>query len=123
MSIIIWKRAKQQQLLAELRGFWSEDIWDMRNSPVRTGLTPVARQRYLYFECRAQTINGELKYACWKKFSEGSWRTTSETTMVHRLDTTHHGFKGVSNSLRPICGQCGPTMSRVQKRYSRKQTS
>ncbi len=81
----MWKRAKQQRLLAELRGFWSEDIWDMRNSPVRTGLTPVARQRYLYFECKSKTINNELKYACWKKFSEGSWRTTSETTMVHRL--------------------------------------
>lgn len=85
MSPTIWKRAKQQRLLAELRGFWSEDIWDMRNSPVRTGLTPVARQRYLYFECKSKTINNELKYACWKKFSEGSWRTTSETTMVHRL--------------------------------------
>jgi integrase/recombinase XerD len=85
MSPILWKRAKQRRLLAELRGFWSEDIWDMRNSPVRTGLTPVARQRYLYFECKSQTINDELKYACWKKFSEGSWRTTSETTMVHRL--------------------------------------
>ena len=81
----MWKRAKQQRLLAELRGFWSGDIWDMRNSPVRTGLTPVARQRYLYFECKSKTINNELKYACWKKFSEGSWRTTSETTMVHRL--------------------------------------
>ena len=81
----MWKRAKQQRLLAELRGFWSEDIWDMRSSPVRTGLTPVARQRYLYFECKSKTINNELKYACWKKFSEGSWRTTSETTMVHRL--------------------------------------
>jgi len=85
VSPTIWKRAKQQRLLAELRGFWSEDIWDMRNSPVRTGLTPVARQRYLYFECKSKTINNELKYACWKKFSEGSWRTTSETTMVHRL--------------------------------------
>ena len=85
MSPTMWKCAKQQRLLAELRGFWSEDIWDMRNSPVRTGLTPVARQRYLYFECKSKTINNELKYACWKKFSEGSWRTTSETTMVHRL--------------------------------------
>ena len=85
MTAIIWKRAKQQRLLAELRGFWSEDIWDMRNSPVRSGLTPVARQRYLFFECKSQTINNELKYACWKKFSEGSWRTTSRTTLVHRL--------------------------------------
>jgi integrase/recombinase XerD len=80
-----WRRAKQQRLLAELRGFWSEDIWDMRQSPVRTGLSPVARQRYLYFECKSQSINGELKYACWKKFSDGGWRTTSESTKVHLM--------------------------------------
>jgi hypothetical protein len=80
-----WRRAKQQRLLAELRGFWSEDIWDMRQSPVRTGLSPLARQRYLYFECKSQSINGELKYACWKKFSDGGWRTTSESTKVHLM--------------------------------------
>jgi len=80
-----WRRAKQQRLLAELRGFWSEDIWDMRQSPVRSGLSPLARQRYLYFECKSQSINGELKYACWKKFSDGGWRTTSESTKVHLM--------------------------------------
>jgi integrase/recombinase XerD len=81
----LWKRAKQQRLFAELQGFWREDIWDMRNSPVKAGLTPVARQRYLYFECKFQAINNELKYACWKKFSEGGWRTTATSTLVHRL--------------------------------------
>ena len=85
MKTTIWSRAKQQRLVAELQGFWREDIWDMRNSPVKAGLTPVARQRYLYFECKSQTINNELKYACWKKFSEGGWRTTATSTMVHRL--------------------------------------
>ena len=35
-------------------------------------------------------------------------------------DTTRPGSKSVSSSLRPICVQCGPTMSRVQNRYSRK---
>jgi hypothetical protein len=81
----LWKRAKQQRLFAELQGFWRENIWDMRNSPVKAGLTPVARQRYLYFECKFQAINNELKYACWKKFSEGGWRTTATSTLVHRL--------------------------------------
>jgi integrase/recombinase XerD len=81
----LWKRTKQQRLFAELQGFWREDIWDMRNSPVKAGLTPVARQRYLYFECKSQTINNEVKYACWKKFSEGGWRTTATSTLVHRL--------------------------------------
>jgi integrase len=80
-----WSPAKQQRLLAEIRGFWNEDIWDMHHSPVRAGLTPSARQRYLCFECKSQGINGELKYACWKKFSDGGWRSTQELSKVHRL--------------------------------------
>jgi integrase len=80
-----WSRAKQQRLLAELQGFWNEDIWDMHDSPVRAGLAPRARQRYLCFECKFQGINGELKYACWKKFSDGGWRSTQELSKVHRL--------------------------------------
>jgi hypothetical protein len=50
----LWKRAKQQRLFAELQGFWREDVWDMRNSPGKAGLIPVARQRYLYFKCKFQ---------------------------------------------------------------------
>ncbi len=80
-----WNRAKQQRLFAELRGFWNENIWDMHHSPVGAGLTPIPRQRYLYFECKSPAVNGELKYACWKKFSGGGWRTTAETCKVHRL--------------------------------------
>jgi hypothetical protein len=78
-----WSRAKQQRLLTELRGFWNEDTWDMHHSPVRAGLAPSARQRYLCFECKFQGINGELKYACWKKFSDGGWRSTQELSKVH----------------------------------------
>lgn len=85
MSRSTWNRTKQQRLFAELKGFWSEDTWDMHHSPVGAGLSPIARQRFLYFECKSQNINGELKYACWKKFSGGDWRTTRETCKVHRL--------------------------------------
>jgi hypothetical protein len=85
MSRSTWNRTKQQRLFAELKGFWSEDTWDMHHSPVRTGLSPIARQRYLYFDCKTPAVNGELKYACWKKFSSGHWRTTAETCKVHRL--------------------------------------
>ena len=48
MSPNLWKRAKQQRLFAELEGFWRGDIWDMRNSPVKAGLTPVARAAVIY---------------------------------------------------------------------------
>lgn len=85
MSCSAWNRAKQQRLLAELKGFWSEDRWDMHHSPLGSGLTPTPRQRHLYFECKSPAVNGELKYACWKKFSRGDWRTTAETCKLHRL--------------------------------------
>lgn len=28
-----WKRATQVKLIAELQGFWAEDLWDMHHSP------------------------------------------------------------------------------------------
>jgi integrase len=79
-----WTRAAQVQLLCELKGFWANDLWDMHLSPVK-GLSLHARQRRLYFKCKSSAINGELKYACWKKFSGGDWRSTQEIFRIHRL--------------------------------------
>ena len=41
-----WKRATQVKLIAELQGFWAEDLWDMHHSPAGT-LSPNASQRRL----------------------------------------------------------------------------
>src|SRR4029077_8227396 len=41
--------------------------------------------RRLHFRCRSEAINGELKYACWKKFSEQKWRTTLSIHAVHKM--------------------------------------
>jgi integrase/recombinase XerD len=79
-----WKRATQVKLIAELQGFWAEDLWDMHHSPAGT-LSPNASQRRLRFECKSAAINGELKYVCWKKFSGGEWRSTQELTKVHLM--------------------------------------
>ena len=79
-----WKRATQVKLIAELQGFWAEDLWDMHHSPAGT-LSPNASQRRLRFDCKSAAINGELKYVCWKKFSGGEWRSTQELTKVHLM--------------------------------------
>jgi integrase len=78
-------RERQQHLLGQLSGFWKEDIWDMRTSPLQTRLSEKTKQRRLRFGCKSATINGELKYACWKKFSDGDWRNTQELGRVHRM--------------------------------------
>jgi integrase/recombinase XerD len=79
-----WKRTTQTKLMAELQGFWAEDLWDMHHSPAGK-LSPDASQRRLRFDCKSAAINGELKYVCWKKFSEGQWRSTQELTKVHLM--------------------------------------
>jgi integrase/recombinase XerD len=79
-----WKRTTQTKLMAELQGFWAEDLWDMHHSPAGK-LSPDASQRRLRFACNSAAINGELKYVCWKKFSEGQWRSTQELTKVHLM--------------------------------------
>jgi hypothetical protein len=58
---------------------------DLRTSPLQTRLSVKTKQRRLRFGCKSATINGELKYACWKKFSDGDWRNTQELGRVHRM--------------------------------------
>ena len=79
-----WNPAKQRRLLAQLQGFWRDDLWDMHRSPVE-GLSPKASQRRLRFGCKSPTINGELKYVFRKKFVEGQWRSTQELTKIHLM--------------------------------------
>lgn len=79
-----WSRATQINLIAELQGFWAADLWDMHHSPVND-LSPNAKQRHLRFRCKSTALNGELKYLCWKKFSNGDWRSTQEISRVHRM--------------------------------------
>jgi len=83
-AIANWSRATQVKLIAELQGFWAADLWDMHNSPVKD-LSPNAKQRHLRFRCKSPALNGELKYLCWKKFSNGDWRSTQEISRVHRM--------------------------------------
>lgn len=83
MSKIRWTREKQKELHDELEGSWLQDVWDMHSFPAELRIT--AKQRRLRFRCNRASLNGELKYACWKKFSGGGWRTTQPVTAVHRL--------------------------------------
>jgi integrase len=83
VSDLRWNRERQKSLLRQLKGFWREDVWDMRHSPQT--LRILSKQRRLCFRCKSESINNELKFACWKKFSGGGWRTTQEIGKVHRL--------------------------------------
>lgn len=83
MSKIPWNREHRNSLLSELQTFWRRDVWDMRNSPAQ--LPIITKQRYLRFRCKSPSLSGELKYACWKKFSGGGWRSPQEATKVHLL--------------------------------------
>jgi integrase len=94
----VWNRSKQLRLLAQLKGFWAKDIWDMQRCPVQ-GLSPNANQRRLRFECKSLKLNGELKYALWKKYSEGHWTSTQELTKVHLLVKWLNSLKRLPTSF------------------------
>jgi integrase/recombinase XerD len=93
-----WNRANQVKLLAELQGFWADNLWDMHHSPVKE-LSPKASQRRLHFDCKSPAINAELKYVCYKKFSDGNWRSTQELTKVHLLVQWLNSIKKLPPSL------------------------
>jgi integrase len=93
-----WNPAKQRRLLAQLQGFWADDVWDMQSCPVE-GLSPNASQRRLRFECKSRTINGELKYAFRKKFVDEQWTSTQELTKVHLLVKWLNSLKRLPASL------------------------
>jgi integrase len=93
-----WNRAKQRRLLAQLEGFWSNDVWDMQCCSIE-GLSPKSSQRRLRFHCKSSAINGELKYVFRKKFVEGHWRSTQELTKVHLLVKWLNSLKHLPLSL------------------------
>ncbi|MGC8561359.1 MAG: tyrosine-type recombinase/integrase [Phycisphaerae bacterium] len=93
-----WNRAKQRRLLAQLEGFWSNDVWDMQCCSIE-GLSPKSSQRRLRFHCKSAAINGELKYVFRKKFVEGHWRSTQELTKVHLLVKWLNSLKHLPLSL------------------------
>lgn len=93
-----WNRAKQRRLLAQLEGFWSNDVWDMQCCSIED-LSPKSSQRRLRFHCKSAAINGELKYVFRKKFVEGQWRSTQELTKVHLLVKWLNSLKHLPLSL------------------------
>ncbi|HWR15513.1 MAG TPA: tyrosine-type recombinase/integrase [Terriglobales bacterium] len=93
-----WNPSKQRRLCVELKGFWSEDVWDMRCCPVE-GLSPNSNQRHLRFECKSPTINGELKYVFRKKFVERQWTSTQELSKIHLLMKWLNSLKHLPVSL------------------------
>jgi integrase len=93
-----WNPTKQHRLLAQLQGFWANDVWDMQRCPVE-GISLNTSQRRLHFGCKSPTINGELKYAFRRKFVEGQWTSTQELTKVHLLVKWLNNLKHLPKSL------------------------
>lgn len=74
-------------LNAKMTGFWSENRWDMRNNPL--GIYPKGRDsyRYIEFNCQNDSLNIELRYACYARFRSGKWspRTACIAAHIHRI--------------------------------------
>jgi integrase len=94
-----WSREKQKRMLGQLKGFWAKDDWDMKECPLEDLRNDYGRQRRLHFRCHSDAINGELKYACWKKFSEQKWRTTLSIHAVHKLAEWLNTLKQIPPTL------------------------
>jgi site-specific recombinase XerD len=86
-SPILWSELQQQQLSAQLVGFWAGDVWDKCECPLNMNskletLNCKLTGRYLRFSCQSDRLNAELKYVFWQKLQRGEWS----------LNTTWHSF-------------------------------
>jgi len=74
------------ELKLHLIGFWAADKWDMAECP----LLPVGktiRHTFIEFRFSSETLNIELKYACWHKFNGGGWSPVAAPTAISRVRT------------------------------------
>lgn len=84
-AAIEWSTQKQKALRDQLSGFWAQDEWDLRQSPLHIpGTDGCPRAR---FTCSSAGLNSELKYACWQKLASGTWRFPARThiSRIHCL--------------------------------------
>lgn len=76
-----WSPEKQAALGARLTGRWAEDVWSF--PAVRRDRGPITLR--LKFLCRSAGLNLELKYALWRKFDSGQWRTDFKDQSVPNI--------------------------------------
>src|SRR5258706_11898764 len=65
-----WSTEQHQRLLGALSGLWAQDRWHFNAPRAASGHSLDIHVR---FTCRSPTLNGELKYVMWRKFTNGTW--------------------------------------------------
>ncbi len=92
------------QLETYLTGYWSADQWDLGESPL---LPPgkVLGHIFIAFDLSSKTLATELKYACWRKFSEGRWSPLAARSAMSRVRAV----------IRFIKQECPDTQSLLER--------
>ncbi len=75
-----WSVEKQQRLERQLSGYWAADVWKIGACPLvkPEGLGKAYPNAAVRFEGISHSVKIELKYACWKKFTDRDWKADSE---------------------------------------------
>ena len=79
---IEWSEDKHKELESELQGFWAKDEWPLHECPLlkERNLTPTIKQGlFLRFKCKSNSLNTELKYGYYQKYTSGEWSIKSFT--------------------------------------------
>lgn len=79
-STLLWSEAKNEQLQKQLVGFWASDNWHMADSPLWEDKSTRRQALRLHFDLTSPPIKAEVKYACWRNFSEGKWSLTARAS-------------------------------------------
>ncbi len=74
---IQWSEVKQQVLKSEVKGFWAENEWNVYKCPLFDGNEIKTNCQNVIFKCVSQSINFEIKYACWQKIDKKEWSISS----------------------------------------------
>lgn len=75
-----WTKDKHKELESELQGFWAKDEWPLHECPLlkERHLTPTVKQGlFLRFKCKSNSLNTELKYGYYQKYTSGEWSIKS----------------------------------------------
>jgi integrase len=75
-----WSVEKQQRLARQLSGYWAADVWKIGACPLvkPEGLGKAYPNAAVRFEGISPSMKIELKYACWKKFTDRNWKADSD---------------------------------------------
>lgn len=83
------------ELTAQLTGFWAADVWDMADCPLLPKDRPLGHVT-LHFDCLVPALNGELKYACLRKLTEGHWTLRGVCPSLARVRTVIQFLKATA---------------------------